>query len=70
MRYMTKAHTPPLVAYEIAADHYGVSVSALRRRVAAGRLTRHVDPRDERRTLLDVGELDRMFNTVRLAAAE
>lgn len=61
MRCMTKAHAPTLVPYSTASDWFEVSVSALRRRVADGRLTRHTDPRDERRTLLDLGELAEMF---------
>ena len=61
---MTKAHAPTLVPYSTASDWFDVSIHALRRRVGDGRLTRYTDPRDERRTLLDLSELAEMFSTV------
>lgn len=64
MQYMTNTHAPTLVPYSMASAWFDVSIHALQRRVGDGRLTRYTDPRDERRTLLDLSELAQMFSTV------
>lgn len=51
-----------LVNYPTAAIRARVSVSTLMKAVTAGHLTRHIDPRDRRRTLLDSTEVATHFN--------
>lgn len=50
------------ISYTDAAARAGVSVDTIMRRVSAGHLTRHPHPTDRRRGLIDVDQLDQLFN--------
>lgn len=51
-----------LVNYPTAAIRSKVSVSTLMKAIQTGHLTRHRDPRDKRKTLLDMQEVNNHFN--------